>query len=225
MLQCDVAPPVFKAQSFPGAPQQIIFLVSPAGKETPSLLGFGCHITLKDARANSTFPSVPTGKVRIRKASDPEIRGGWELYAGVLLLKIHQASLFFSFLNFLDWKLDFVPVFNKGGYILHFPSFSFIAKLHHHTLSAVLYLCLSSVDIMTDLDSYYCFQSPSPSKVIGQNPKVVLGFHFVRGSGGAACGVNNNLVCVLQLLHNGLYVNLLWHRGLSLPILELDLCL
>ncbi|TNN81861.1 hypothetical protein EYF80_007990 [Liparis tanakae] len=29
-LQCDVAPPVFKAQSFPGAPQQIIFLVSPA---------------------------------------------------------------------------------------------------------------------------------------------------------------------------------------------------
>lgn len=102
MLQCDVAPPVFKAQSFPGAPQQIIFLVSPAGKETPSLLGFGCHITLKDARANSTFPSVPTGKVRIRKASDPEIRGGWEFYAGVLLLKIHQASLFFSFLNFLD---------------------------------------------------------------------------------------------------------------------------
>lgn len=73
MLQCNVAPPVFKAQSFPGAPQQIIFLVSPAGKETPSLLGLGCHIILKDARANSTFPSVPTGKVRIKKASDCEI--------------------------------------------------------------------------------------------------------------------------------------------------------
>lgn len=43
----DVAPPVFKAQAFPGAPRQIIFLVSPAGKETPSLLGFGCHIIAK----------------------------------------------------------------------------------------------------------------------------------------------------------------------------------
>lgn len=84
-LQCDVAPPVFKAQSFPGAPQQIIFLVPPAGKETPSLLGFGCHITLKDARANSTFP-VPTDKVRIKKASDCEIIGGWKFLAGVFLL-------------------------------------------------------------------------------------------------------------------------------------------
>lgn len=75
-LQRDVAPPVFKAQLFPGAPQQIIFLVPPAGNETPSLLGFGCHIILKDARANSTFPSVPTGNVRIKKASDHEIREG-----------------------------------------------------------------------------------------------------------------------------------------------------
>ncbi len=66
-LQRSVAPPVFKAHLFPGAPQQIIFLVSPAGKETLSLLGFGCHIMPKDARANSTFPSVPTGKVRIKK--------------------------------------------------------------------------------------------------------------------------------------------------------------
>lgn len=82
MLQCDVAPPVFKAQSFPRAPQQIIFLVSPAGKETQSLLGFGCHIMLKDARANSTFPYVPTGKVRIKKASDREIREGLEILCG-----------------------------------------------------------------------------------------------------------------------------------------------
>lgn len=69
-LRRDVAPPVFKAHSVPGAPQQIIFLVSPEGKKTPSLLGFGCHIKLEDARANSTFPSVPAGKVRIKKASD-----------------------------------------------------------------------------------------------------------------------------------------------------------
>jgi len=53
MLQCDVAPPVLKAQAFPGAPQQIIFLVSPAGKETPSLLGFGCHIIAE--RCKSKF--------------------------------------------------------------------------------------------------------------------------------------------------------------------------
>lgn len=87
-LQCDVAPPVFKAQSFPGAPQQIIFLVPPAGKETPSLLGFGCHIMLKDARANSTFPSVPTGKVRIKKkASDCEIRGKLEILSRRFPLK------------------------------------------------------------------------------------------------------------------------------------------
>lgn len=45
-LRCDVVPPVFKARLLPWAPQQIIFLVSPAGKETPSLLGFGCHISL-----------------------------------------------------------------------------------------------------------------------------------------------------------------------------------
>lgn len=110
----------------------------------------------------------------------------------------HKSRFWFLF----TWS----SVLNNRGYILNFP-FSFNAKLHHHTLSGVLYLCLSSVDIMTDLDSYYCFQSPSPSKVIGQNPKVVLGFHFVRGS--AACGVNNNLVGVLQLLHNGHSVNLL----------------
>lgn len=46
-LLCDVAPPVFKAQVLPGAPQQIIFLVPPAGKEAQSLLGLGCHIIAK----------------------------------------------------------------------------------------------------------------------------------------------------------------------------------
>lgn len=66
-LQCDVVPPVFKAHCFPWVPRQIVFLASPAGKETLSLLGFGCHITLKDARANSTFLCVPTGKVTITK--------------------------------------------------------------------------------------------------------------------------------------------------------------
>ncbi|KAK7901588.1 hypothetical protein WMY93_018357 [Mugilogobius chulae] len=61
MLQRDVAPPVFKALLLPGVPQQIIPRVLPAGKEAQSLLGFGCHISLKDARTNSTSPSAPTG--------------------------------------------------------------------------------------------------------------------------------------------------------------------
>lgn len=52
-LLCDVAPPVFKAQALPRAPRQIIFLVSPAGKQTPSLLGFGCHIIAE--RCESKF--------------------------------------------------------------------------------------------------------------------------------------------------------------------------
>lgn len=99
-----------------------------------------------------------------------------------------------------------ISYFEKDNYYL-------LLKRHHHTLCSVPRL--SGVDIMTDLDSYYCFQSASPSKVIGQNPKVVLGFHFIRGRGRAACGVNNNLVGVLQLLHNGHCVNLLRHWGLG----------
>ena len=51
MLWCGVAPPVFKAKTFPWVPQQIDCSVPPAGKEAPSLLGFGCHAE----RRRSTF--------------------------------------------------------------------------------------------------------------------------------------------------------------------------
>lgn len=61
--RCDVVPPVFKARWLPWAPQQIIFLVSPAGKEAPSLLGFGCHISLMLTPSQiRRFRLSPTGK-------------------------------------------------------------------------------------------------------------------------------------------------------------------
>lgn len=156
---------------------------------------------------NSTFPSVPTGKVNIKKASDCEIRGG--------------CPIAFRKRNFIHFKVDFwflytVPSIHPSIFLPRgMNTSSFNAKLHRLTLNTGLYLCLSSIDIMIDLDSYYCFQSTSPSKVIGQNPKVVLGSHFVGGRSRAACRVNNNLVCVLQLLHNGHCVNLSWHGGAS----------
>lgn len=127
-LQRDVAPPVFKAQLIPRAPQQIIFLVSPAGKKTPSLLGFGCHIILNDARANSTFPSVPTGKVRIKKASDREIRGGLEILCGSFAFQKNPPGFFSLLWCWVFFKVVFFPftwssIFNKADMHLTFPCF------------------------------------------------------------------------------------------------------
>lgn len=134
-LQCDVAPPVFKAQLLPGAPQQIVFSVSPAGKETLSLQGFGCHIMLKDARANSTFPSVPTGKVRIKKASDCEIIGeagnSKQDFVFQKSISTHVAQFCFFEIKWITrlWLLIMQSqVFSNWDYILHFPPFPSIKK-------------------------------------------------------------------------------------------------
>lgn len=61
-------------------------------------------------------------------------------------------TLALSFLKLL-FSLSQSSIFNKGDILFDFPLFSINSKMHHHTLSVALYLCLSSADIMTDLDS------------------------------------------------------------------------
>lgn len=126
--RCDVAPPVFKARSLPWAPQQIVFLVSPAGKETPSLLGFGCHILpmLTPSQIRHLRLS-PTG--RSTRNESRQIRGGQE---------------------------NSLPLQNSSG--TFYKCYGFKRRINpwlfsHKTLSPHPDLCPSSKDLMTDLDS------------------------------------------------------------------------